>query len=63
MHRHTPDEERVIRDAALDETLEGTFPASDPLSTTPDPDDDEVLDRAGPDGTTDGPAVPARPRP
>ena len=45
-HEHTPDEERRTRDAALDETLEGTFPASDPPSAIPNPDDDEALDDA-----------------
>ena len=39
-HTHTPDEERRIRDAALDETLAETFPASDPPSTLPNPDND-----------------------
>jgi hypothetical protein len=39
-HGHTPEEERRIRDAALDETLENTFPASDPPSSIPNPDDD-----------------------
>ena len=46
MQRHSPDEERAIREAALDETLESTFPASDPLSTTPDPHDDTAYERA-----------------
>jgi hypothetical protein len=41
---HTPEEERRIRDAALDETLESTFPASDPPSTLPNPDDDDALE-------------------
>jgi len=44
-HDHTPDEEKRIREAALDETLEGSFPASDPPSTIPNPDDDDALDR------------------
>lgn len=44
-HEHTPEEERRIRDAALDETLEGTFPASDPPSSLPNPDDDEALEK------------------
>jgi hypothetical protein len=44
-HQHTPDEERRIRDAALDETLAETFPASDPLSSDPNPDNDTVLDQ------------------
>ena len=39
-HKHTPEEERRIRDAALDETIAETFPASDPPSTLPNPDDD-----------------------
>ena len=51
-HKHTPEEERRIRDAALDHTIEDTFPASDPPSTLPDPDDDEALH--------DRPATPAR---
>lgn len=42
-HDHTPQEERRIREAALDETIEDTFPASDPLSTIPNPDDHEAL--------------------
>jgi hypothetical protein len=42
-HKHTAEEERRIRDAALDHTIENTFPASDPPSTLPDPDDDDVL--------------------
>lgn len=39
-HHHSPDEERRIRDAALDETLADSFPASDAPSTIPNPDDD-----------------------
>lgn len=46
-HRHTPEEERRIREAALDATIEGTFPASDPPSSLPNPDDDDVLTRNG----------------
>jgi hypothetical protein len=45
-HHHTPDEERRIREAALDETIADTFPASDPPSTIPNPDEDETLERA-----------------
>ena len=41
-HNHTPEEERRIREAALDETLEGSFPASDAPSTLPNPDDDTL---------------------
>lgn len=45
-HHHTPGEERAIRDAALDETLEQTFPASDPPSSVPNPDDHEAARRS-----------------
>ncbi len=38
LHDHTPAEERRIREAALDETIEDSFPASDPPSTLPNPD-------------------------
>jgi hypothetical protein len=41
-HRHPPEEERRIREAALDETIADSFPASDPPSTIPNPDEDEV---------------------
>jgi hypothetical protein len=44
-HPHTPEEERRIREASLDETLEATFPASDPLSSTPNPEDDTAIER------------------
>lgn len=46
-HDHTPEEERKIREAALDQTLEATFPASDPPSTVPNPDDHDALRRKG----------------
>ena len=42
-HDHTPEEERRIREAALDKTLADTFPASDPPSTLPNPDDDSLV--------------------
>jgi hypothetical protein len=45
-HGHTPEEERRIREAALDRTLAGTFPASDPPSTNPNPDDDSLAEPA-----------------
>ena len=41
-HDHTPEEERDIRDAALDDTIASTFPASDPPSTIPNPDDHDA---------------------
>jgi hypothetical protein len=37
-HRHDEDDERIVREAALDETLAQSFPASDPLSTDPNPE-------------------------
>ena len=48
-HDHTPEEERRIREAALDDTIEDTFPASDPPSTIPNPDDDTALDEQAPE--------------
>lgn len=45
-HQHSREEERRIREAALDDTIEDTFPASDPLSTIPNPDDHDALERA-----------------
>jgi len=53
-HRHTPAEERKIREAALDQTIADTFPASDPPSTIPNPDEDELLER--PAGDDEKPA-------
>ena len=44
-HHHTPEKERKIRDATLDETVEGSFPAP---STIPNPDDDDVLEEPPP---------------
>ena len=43
-HQHTLEEEREIREAALDQTVEASFPASDPPSTNPNPDDHDALD-------------------
>ena len=45
-HDHTPEEEREIREAALDETIEDSFPASDPPSTNPNPDHHDAARRA-----------------
>jgi hypothetical protein len=39
------DEERRNRERMLDETLEDSFPASDPLSTNPNPDNHGADDR------------------
>ena len=52
-HNHTPEEERRIREAALDETIEDTFPASDPPSTIPNPDNDDVLEKQPAGGSDD----------
>ena len=43
-HHHSPDEERRIREAALDETLAESFPASDPPSSIPNPDEHDIPD-------------------
>ena len=48
-HNHSPEEERRIREAALDETLAETFPASDAPSTLPNPDDDTLAHESPPD--------------
>jgi hypothetical protein len=45
-HRETPEEERRNREAALDRTIEASFPASDPPSSNPNPDDHAALERA-----------------
>ena len=51
-HHHTPEEERRIRESALDETIEDSFPASDPPSSLPNPDEHDAEDR-GPGGSDD----------
>jgi hypothetical protein len=38
LHSQRLEQERFRREAALDETIEQSFPASDPLSTVPNPD-------------------------
>jgi hypothetical protein len=43
-HQHTPEEERKIREAALDQTIKSSFPASDPPSTDPSPDDHDAIE-------------------
>ena len=45
-HHHSAEEERRIREAALDETIASSFPASDPPSTLPNPDEHDAV----PDG-------------
>jgi hypothetical protein len=44
-HQHTPEEERRIREAALDKTIADSFPASDPPSSNPNPDDHSAIVR------------------
>ena len=39
------EEERAIRDGALDRTIEDSFPASDPPSSDPNPDDHTAVER------------------
>jgi len=41
-HNHTPEEEHRIREAALDETVAASFPASDPPSSLPNPDEHDA---------------------
>jgi hypothetical protein len=53
-HHHTPEEEKRIREAALDETIEATFPASDPPSSVPNPDEDDVIE---PEDDAESPSV------
>jgi hypothetical protein len=48
-HQHTSEEERRIREASLDHTIADSFPASDPPSSDPNPDDDSVLEPEPPD--------------
>jgi hypothetical protein len=45
---HSDVEERRHREAALDETIEASFPASDPPSTDPNPDAHEELENPVP---------------
>jgi hypothetical protein len=47
-HQHTPEEERRIREAALDKTIADSFPASDPPSSNPNPDDHSAITRKSP---------------
>jgi hypothetical protein len=54
-HQHTPEEERRIRDAALDQTIAESFPASDPPSSDPNPDDHSAIQ---PDASHEGRGEP-----
>ena len=55
-HNHTPEEEHRIREAALDETIAESFPASDPASSLPNPDEHDA------EGSGVEPADEPRPR-
>jgi len=57
-HQHTAEEERRIRESALDKTIADSFPASDPPSSNPNPDDHSAAEHAPPAGTD-----PKRPNP
>jgi hypothetical protein len=46
-HVHTPEQERRVREAALDQTIEASFPASDPPSSVPNPNDRDAARRSG----------------
>ena len=46
---HTPEQERLRREAALDDTIEQSFPASDPPSTDPNPDSETNEDSDEPE--------------
>ena len=56
-HDHTAEEEREIREAALDDTIEASFPASDPPSTDPNPDNHEACDESRRPPKKDGDGV------
>lgn len=56
-HRHTVDEESQSREAALDRTIEDSFPASDPPSSIPNPHSHE---HPHPDHATDEHVPPDR---
>lgn len=57
-HQHTPEEEHKIREAALDQTIEGSFPASDPPSSNPNPDDHTAVTGERPRDRRQHPAAP-----
>lgn len=48
-HNHSPEEEQRIREDALDETIAESFPASDPPSTLPNPDNEETPEETADD--------------
>ena len=60
-HAHPPDEERRIREAALDETIAASFPASDPPSSLPNPDEHDA-EGSGVDADETQPVDPPKKR-
>ena len=52
-HNDSPEAEQRIREGALDETIAESFPASDPPSTLPNPDNDETPETTKDDGSVD----------
>jgi hypothetical protein len=57
-HQHTAEEEPRIREAALAKTIADSFPASDPSSSDPNPDDHSAIEHEPP-----ADADPKRPNP
>jgi hypothetical protein len=47
--KHATEDEKKKREEGLDRTVEQSFPASDPPSSIPDPDDDELAEPSQPD--------------
>src|SRR6266498_1769154 len=68
-HRHTVEEEARIREAALDCTIEDSFPASDPPSSIPNPDNNEhdlldhIDERCGQEDSANGTGLPSSEKP
>lgn len=58
----SPVDERRLREAALDETIEASFPASDPPSSIPNPADRSAIVRTRRPRPVAGAAVASRPR-
>jgi hypothetical protein len=48
-HHRADADERRRREAALDKTIEASFPASDPPSTDPNPDTHDAVEPVSPD--------------
>lgn len=48
-HQDSEAEERRHREAALDKTIEASFPASDPPSSDPNPDAHDAVEQVVPD--------------